>query len=1031
MWESLLTEANIATEKIPVVFAENIGPLLVRLPFRYLLVLPEEPWELLSETAKRGILRHELEHYRRGDILKSFGVWLLSLVHWFNPCAWLARIRFDDAAEWACDDAAHGHTDTGIASYTGALIVIHENRRLQQAAHRAILGRAIRGKRFSERIDRLIHFKEQEDSMFKKTCLITLLALCLVPAFVRVRLVAAPNPTPVAMTVSVVTEPAVEPETQTPLENVTVYILDEDGKPLPDAVLDINRTKYNADADGKVVIPFGNHFESFSTLYLEARAAKHALWVISLKREEGVWDEVKPEYVFKLKRGRTISGKIINENNEPVQGARLGVGYSSLSRRNWGEYAGIYQSDENGMFTCETIPPGIENIQIDITHPDYMKIQGYTSQSGFPDLQAFLDGTAVVTLQQGYTLRGTITDPDGKPVEEALIFIETVRAGQNLKAVKTDADGKYEVPNWNPVNTIVAVMIEGFAPDTRRIDFGQTQEPVDFQLKPGNTVRFRVTDPQGNPVTGTHVSPFRWRGESGPLTGSWQIAPGSTDENGCYEWNWAPEDEIQYTISKPGWTAIRDYPMSPRDEEYEITMYPPLTISGKVVNAETKEPVTSFTVITGIIFENSTDVYWEIRNTTQWNDGTGTFKCTFDEARGGHQLRVTADGYAPVESRKFTNEEGNVTFDVELQPQAMLEVAVVLADDQPAVGTLVYLIDNKTTHFPLTDLKPTSQTNTVVLKPDASGKLSLPGKPEDYVVFAIHDDGVAIATSGQLVESPTIRLAPWARIEGKLAFPITPGDHKAVILHPQFERQFGNDFRQHLPQLYMNVENRAKPDADGRFVIEKAFPNCPSRLTYSNYLEVPPYFAPYHIKEIEVTLKPGETTEVTLGGQGSVATGTIVLPDDQNDAPEWKYSMMTFTPHIDFPPRPKIPEEIRLKFGGTLDSDEMPYSEEYEKWMKEWRETNDEGKAYSEALQVAVEKRNQSNGRVSDTVFLPANDGSFRFDDLEPGEYDVTVRLGKPGNPHVMTLNATKPVTVPAKSGSVIDLGRIEAFASK
>ena len=169
MWESLLAEVNIAPQRIPVVFAESIGPLLVRLPLRTLLVLPEEPWENLSDAAKRGILRHELEHFRRGDILKSFGVWLLSLLHWFNPCARLARSRFDDAAEWACDDAAHGHTETGVAAYARALIAIHENNRLQQAAHRAILGRAIRGIRFTERIDRLTHFRKKEDSMLKKT----------------------------------------------------------------------------------------------------------------------------------------------------------------------------------------------------------------------------------------------------------------------------------------------------------------------------------------------------------------------------------------------------------------------------------------------------------------------------------------------------------------------------------------------------------------------------------------------------------------------------------------------------------------------------------------------------------------------------------------------------------------------------------------------------------------------------------------------------------------------------------------------
>jgi len=157
-----------------------------------------------------------------------------------------------------------------------------------------------------------------------------------------------------------------------------------------------------------------------------------------------------------------------------------------------------------------------------------------------------------------------------------------------------------------------------------------------------------------------------------------------------------------------------------------------------------------------------------------------------------------------------------------------------------------------------------------------------------------------------------------------------------------------------------------------------------------------------------------------------------VLPDDLKETVEWKYGLITFKVHAGYPPRPKIPEEIRLKFGGTADSDEMPYSEEYENWMKEWKETTGEGKAYTEKVRLAAEKEQRLKNLFGQTVFLPQNAGSFRFDDLEPGEYDVNVVFTKVTSPvsqekaYRHFLSSINTVIVPEKGDSPIDLGRIE-----
>ncbi len=85
---------------------DDAGPLVCRRPGSYSLLVPRPLWKSLSAAERRAILRHEIGHYRRGDLWKSIGIRLLALPHWFNPFAWLAVRRFDEAAEWACDELA-------------------------------------------------------------------------------------------------------------------------------------------------------------------------------------------------------------------------------------------------------------------------------------------------------------------------------------------------------------------------------------------------------------------------------------------------------------------------------------------------------------------------------------------------------------------------------------------------------------------------------------------------------------------------------------------------------------------------------------------------------------------------------------------------------------------------------------------------------------------------------------------------------------------------------------------------------------
>lgn len=162
---------------------ENLGPMLWRHGKGYTLFVPGSLWGGLSPAQRAAILRHELAHYQRGDLWKSLAARLLALPHWFNPCSWLAVRRFDEAAEWACDQLATGQS-TAVAEYARALVAVCD-----QAGNHQPYAPSVCGSGVARRIRRLLLSHTLEDSSMKKILVCLVVGLLLSAAAVRVELV--------------------------------------------------------------------------------------------------------------------------------------------------------------------------------------------------------------------------------------------------------------------------------------------------------------------------------------------------------------------------------------------------------------------------------------------------------------------------------------------------------------------------------------------------------------------------------------------------------------------------------------------------------------------------------------------------------------------------------------------------------------------------------------------------------------------------------------------------------------------------
>ena len=169
-WDDVLAQHHVHAG-VPLWVTANVGPLLCLTPRGYRLVVPAGLWRRLAPAGRLSILRHELAHLRRSDLLKSILVRLLMLPHWFNPLAWLAVRRFDEAAEWACDELAKGADLDGRRAYAGALLQLDAVCKPRPSFHAAASGRGL-----SVRVQRLLNPQVKEDSLMKK---ITILAVAL------------------------------------------------------------------------------------------------------------------------------------------------------------------------------------------------------------------------------------------------------------------------------------------------------------------------------------------------------------------------------------------------------------------------------------------------------------------------------------------------------------------------------------------------------------------------------------------------------------------------------------------------------------------------------------------------------------------------------------------------------------------------------------------------------------------------------------------------------------------------------------
>ncbi|MBN1341110.1 MAG: carboxypeptidase regulatory-like domain-containing protein, partial [Phycisphaerae bacterium] len=475
---------------------------------------------------------------------------------------------------------------------------------------------------------------------------------------------------------------ASQPATQTswrPGQTIDFQVVHaQTGKPLPDIPLTVsfggdNRVEAKTNSDGRYVIRLPDKEPYWTLVYVQPNGFVHRqVYFRGFNRRFDLPDR----YTVRLTPGTTIGGIVRDAAGKPIEGASV---YVNIPLGEEMDHVHLYdhevKTDADGRWQCDEVPADEDDIRLHVRHQDYLGDNNLYDRPK-PPVDQLRDKTHVITLTKGLLVHGTVTDLEGKPIKGALIVLGQGMADR-LPQTKTDPKGQYRLACATPGVNYVSVYAKGHVPDQKRVVVAAGIPPVDFRLGPPHIIHGRVVDHQGRPLEGARVVPSRWRGL---WIHEFKL---DTDDQGRFRWDNAPPDTVAFFVSKKGYQALHDYPLSPSTADHVIRLEPTPTVKGAVVDAETGSPIPKFKVLRSNKDSRSTP--WQMYGIKTF--GSGRYEVAFDDLQKRYRVRIEADGYKPAISQDIPPGAGEHTCNFRLvKSDLTVAAATSSATTQPSAA---------------------------------------------------------------------------------------------------------------------------------------------------------------------------------------------------------------------------------------------------------------------------------------------------------------------------------------------------------
>jgi hypothetical protein len=568
-----------------------------------------------------------------------------------------------------------------------------------------------------------------------------------------------------------------------------------------------------------------------------------------------------------------------------------------------------------------------------------------------------------IVLDRGLTVTGIVADDSGNPISGALVRTKFLN---DVREAKTGENGVYFLGGCEPSTARIVVSAKGRATDMKDVRVEEEMEPVDFQMKPGGTIRMRVLDEQDKPIPKARIFFQSWRGRFQHF--EFDHISQHTDALGLWEWHEAPLDGFGADISRPNGMPLATPRLVPREEEYVFRPRPALVISGKVLDADTKEPIKKFRVVPGIR-GSSTIWVWS----RQFSAADGSYHVRNTTNYAGHLIRIEADGYQPAVSRDVRSNEGNVTIDFELQRGKNVAATVLTPDGGPAAGARVALgIAGSSIAVRNGDIEAADSARQDT---NDAGHFRFPPQGSAYQLVITHPTGYAHVHGRPESPPETIQLEAWARVEGIFRVGKDSVENVPLRLDTRGMQSYGQD----VPHIFSRYD--AVTGKDGRFVFERLVAGH-ARLGRHIVRHVRDGAADVTSSCMTAAdFSPGETARIELGGTGRPAVGRLQPQEGIEGKVGWHFAVVDVEAYLPEPPKPNDP---------PIPADVEADAAKKAAWLLKWQQTTNEGRAW-----LAWKIASESNQRLRDIsprfTATVDRDGRFRIDDMPTGNYALSV----------------------------------------
>lgn len=620
----------------------------------------------------------------------------------------------------------------------------------------------------------------------------------------------------------------------------------------------------------------------------------------------------------------------------------------------------VLKTDADGKWACHVPPPGkaddanlllkgidveelagfpdglvdhlFATVRVTITHPMYaptklfcmpkevrhlLETRGRNPEEDL-DAKCVTGTTFDTVLKDTVEVCGCVVDESGKPLAGARLLLRTeVEMDSRRVDCVSGEDGRFVAKSVPPGPVGLYVLHNTCASHMEEMEINGEMCPLRIVMEKHKPVTLTIHDSAGNPVVAdVEIEMVRDLERLAYVNMEHEIhtflaSPTESDANGIWTWQTASAQTFRYRISAKGFDTINKI-LPPGD--HRITMKRKCVIVGHVVDVETKKSIERFFVSrkidkSGLRFFGS-EVGWNNGFVAEDSNGKVSFVAGIssdDTTRVVEApepkydaifIRVEAEGYLPVVSKRIPWTEGPAEVTFELKKAAPVTGRIVDAKGRPVAGAAIAVAgENLPTAVLETDKwigfrstkwrscgewqrmegelnafdvscdeirteEPTPRQPRYA-RSDEAGRFSLFPQKGPYLLVVAHEKGFVCLPSDRFAPGNDIVLNDWARVEGALKSGGKPAANASI----EVSGSIGLDV---CPtQLYWNGREAAT-DAAGRFSIERV---PPGEVEISRRPDDDDW-----ISLAEATLAPGETRKFFIAPTRRVH-GTVVLPE--------------------------------------------------------------------------------------------------------------------------------------------------------